>query len=68
MSFDEIAREIVEQDEQIEELGQQLSELLDRVAKFRNEAVQRKRRVQELMFEAVPDFEGEIVSCADLLV
>lgn len=68
MSFDEIAQKITEQNERIEKIEQQLSELLDRVAKLRHEASQRKRRVRGLMFEAVPDFEGEILSCADLLI
>lgn len=46
MSFNEIAQEIAEQNERIEELEQQLSELLARITKLRHEAVQRKCRVQ----------------------
>lgn len=68
MRLNQIAQEIIEQNEHIEKLEQQLSELLERINQLKHEAMQRKRWVQELMFEAVPDAEGEMLSCADLFM
>lgn len=68
MRLNEITQEIIEQNERIEELEQQLSELLEQLDLLNREAMQRRYRIQELMFEAVPDTEGEILSCADLLM
>lgn len=64
---DEVAQEVIEHEEQIEQIERRITELLDSVARLRRELARRKRRVQELLVQAVPDDNGEILSYADLL-
>lgn len=61
---DEVAQEVIEHEEQIE---RRITALLDFVARLRRELTRRKRRVQEFLFQAVSNDNGEILSYADLL-
>lgn len=67
MSYDDIAQEIFEQEEHIQQLERLLSDLINKVANVRQEIARRKRRTQELLDLAIDNSEGEIVSYAKLL-
>lgn len=61
-------QEISEQKEQIEQLEKQLSELLDLALKLQQQLIQRRQSLQDLLFQADPNSQGEILSLADLLI